>query len=174
MKFFDSIKFYVAAFIVAGFTFAACGDDEDDPKSGLTDTYYEGTAIVTGSMRGQEMMRDTITASIGIAIAKDGSVILRTTPINNLEIPQMKMLINMDSFQIEGLNVSQSGDSTFLTCEEYLIPEVYCSYRENEAPSAYETTGTVSGVICQKRLELNYSFKLGKMPFPIEISFKGK
>ncbi|MCR5361648.1 MAG: hypothetical protein K6E73_06500 [Bacteroidales bacterium] len=170
---FKKIKLIALAAAIICPTFTACDNDDDDEVIDNADATSAATYVV-GTFSG-DCKTVVYTATIDetqeftITMQEDGTFTL-TTP----SITYTQMGTTIPSFTVSGMKAEQT------TLNDVTIYQLSASDYTGEVIVNEETkTYTVSQLSiaiskADSTAAINYTFKYGKIPFPVEVSFAGK
>jgi len=174
MKNLFNLKSMMVALSLAACTMIAvsCDDDDDEIGKGVPSpdyVPYSGKCVVTSSMQGREVLRDTIDTQVSVVYLQNKIIAFQTASIDSLYVPMTKMSIKMPYFFIDSLTV----DGNHFYKEPYMESNVSCNL--NGQDGIYDCTGKLDGTVNEDgTLDVVYDFKLGKMPLSIQMDFTGK
>lgn len=175
--------FAVIFLLSAGSLFSSC-DKDDDVKEATCpyDSFigqYVGHEQITGEWNGAQVLNAPIeNALFKVSADKKTDKLSVVVPeIKNLVIEQMHFTINMPSFTIEGLEpyyTESSATSAIFGCD-YSVEAVECDL--GRGMDKYSCTGhaviRIAAVDQVGGMELEYTFRLGNMPFELKASVFG-
>lgn len=167
MKLSKFLLYPIAAILFACVSLACSDDEKKEPVGSEYAGTYMGSEIVTGEWQGQQVLNATVDGEVCITKGKGNTLDITVPAIKGLVIEQMHFTINMASFTIKGAVVDNDGR---LVADNYEVEGVVCDLGRGEG--TYATTGSLSATYSD-HLHLDYTFRLGTMPFPLAASYIG-
>lgn len=175
--------FAVFALLTAAFALTSCEKEDDSkphtcPYDSLQGMYV-GHEQITGEWNGNQVLDAPIENAEFLILTdeKSNTISVVVPEIKDLVIEQMRFTINMPSFNIEGLEpyyTEYSAQSAIFGCD-YEIAEVECDlgHGMEKYPCSGHAVVRIAAVDQQGGVELEYTFKLGSMPFSLKADVFG-
>ncbi len=161
---------------ILGATLAVATSCDDDSTESASTPYvgsYSGEQNLLIESGGQELLNEDMDGVVAIVTNSDGTCNITVPAIEDLAISIIGANINMESFTIPFVSVAAADDAYSFQLDSYEVENVSCDLGRGSGAQNYTTTGTLSGLYDNGSLTLNYTFKLGNMPFPITATYSG-
>ncbi|MBQ0057532.1 MAG: hypothetical protein KBT20_07740 [Bacteroidales bacterium] len=173
----------ILALCTTAFVLTSCDKDDDSktevcPYNSL-EGQYVGHEQILGEWNGTQVLDAPIENAQFLILAdeKKNTLSVVVPEIKDLVIEQKNFTINMPSFTIEGLETYYSEDSwmSIVFGCDYEIAEVECDLGRGTGkyPCSGHAAIRVKDFNPQSGVELEYTFKLGSMPFSLKADVFG-
>lgn len=168
----------MATAMVAGFTFVSCGDDDDDPDQIIDPVEapaflgtYEGDLIVSGEYNGRAMFEGTVNGTLAIEQIDD--TLVKVTVPEIVELNAGRSIYSVKAFTIDSVRVEATDLGYSFNIDEFHLDAVACDQGDGNGFADFESTGYLKGTYQDGVVNAEYTFSLGRMPFPLKGVFEG-
>lgn len=179
MNFFKSFKVCVmATAMVAGFTFVSCGDDDDDPVQIIDPVEapaflgsYDGDLYVSGEMNGRKMFEGTVNGTLAIEQIDD--TLVKVTVPEIVELNAGRSIYSVKAFTIDSVRVEATDEGYSFNIDNFELEAVSCDQGDGNGYADFDSHGYLKGTYQNNSVNVEYTFTLGRMPFPLKGVFEG-
>ncbi|MBP5679676.1 MAG: hypothetical protein J6X31_01310 [Bacteroidales bacterium] len=172
MKLFSTIKVCALAFVAVS-SFVAC-DDDDDNNSVVKPEYvgsYEGQMTVSGEFNGRVMFSGDVTGVMQIEQLNDTLVNVTVPEITDLNAG--RSIYSVKAFTIDSVAVTITNEGYTFNLDQFALEAVSCDQGDGNGFADFESKGYLKGTYKNGVINVEYTFSLGKMPFPLKSVFEG-